>query len=261
MHGFANPARFMRLTRPLRPFLWLAAGLLLGWGLYLALFDSPPDYQQGDAVRIMYVHVPAAWLGLMIYASMALAAISGYVWRHPLADLFMRAAAPIGAGFTGICLISGAIWGQPIWGVWWVWDARLTSVLILFFLYLGYMALVDAFDQPQRGDGAARVLVLLGSVNLPIIKFSVDWWNTLHQPASIMRLGKPAIDSSMLWPLLVLALAFMCLAAVLVLVRLDGELARRRWQTRIAFTEPEQQIGADNHQEAQREAHREAITT
>jgi heme exporter protein C len=233
LHRFASPARFKRLTAPLRPALWLLAALLIGFGCYKALFASPPDYQQGDSVRIMYVHVPCAWLSLMVYASMTIAAISAFIWRHPLADLYMRAAAPVGASFTAICLITGSIWGQPIWGVWWVWDARLTSVLILFFLYLGYMALADAYEQPQRGDAAARILVMLGSINLPIIKFSVDWWNTLHQPASITRLESPAIHSDMLWPLLLLAFGFMALAGALILQRLEGELARRRWQSRI----------------------------
>ncbi|MEO0391797.1 MAG: heme ABC transporter permease [Pseudomonadota bacterium] len=233
MHRFANPTQFNRLTAPVRPVLWLLACGLIGVGLYLSLLASPPDYQQGDSVRIMYVHVPAAWLGLFIYATMAGAAIAGYVWQHPLADLYTRAAAPVGACFTALCLITGAIWGQPIWGVWWVWDARLTSVLILFFLYLGFIALVDAFDRPQRGDNAARILVLLGTVNLPIIKFSVDWWNTLHQPASIARLDSPAIHASMLWPLLTMALGLSCLAFAIILTRLDGEVARRRWQMRM----------------------------
>ncbi len=208
MHRFANPARFQKLTAPVLPVLWLLAAGLIAVGLYLSLFGSPPDYQQGDSVRIMYVHVPAAWMALFVYATMAGAAISGYVWRHPLADLYMRAAAPVGACFTAICLITGAIWGQPIWGVWWVWDARLTSVLILFFLYLGFLALVDAFDQPQRGDAAGRILVLLGSINLPIIKFSVDWWNTLHQGATILKANAPSIHPSMLIPLLIMVLAF-----------------------------------------------------
>ncbi|MBV6631709.1 MAG: heme ABC transporter permease [Alphaproteobacteria bacterium] len=233
MHRFANPARFQRISRVLQPIFGLGALGLIGVGLYLSLFASPPDYQQGDTVRIMYVHVPAAWWAMGIYSSMAMAAIAGYVWRHPLADLYMRAAAPVGAAFTALCLITGAIWGQPIWGVWWVWDARLTSVLILFFLYLGFVGLVDAFDQPQRGDSAGRILVLLGSINLPIIKFSVDWWNTLHQPASITRLDSPAIHSSMLWPLLVMALGMLCIAAFAILMRLDGELARRRWEMRM----------------------------
>lgn len=233
MHRFANPTRFRRLMAPVRPVLWALALSLLGYGLYLSLFNSPPDYQQGDTVRIMYVHVPAAWLALFIYASMAGGAMAGYVWQHPLADLYTRAAAPVGACFTGLCLITGAIWGQPIWGVWWVWDARLTSVLILFFLYLGYMALVDAFDRPQRGDHAGRILILLGSVNLPIIKFSVDWWNTLHQPASIARLDSPAIHESMLWPLMTMALALFFLAFALIFTRLEGELARRKWQVRM----------------------------
>src|SRR3546814_851842 len=156
----------------------------------------------------MYVHVPAAWMALFVYANMAAAAAAGLVWKHPLADLFCEAVAPVGAGFTAICLVTGSLWGQPMWGTWWEWDARMTSVLILFFLYLGYMALVNAFDDRSRGLKAGAVLVLVGIVNLPIIKFSVEWWNTLHQPTSVSRLGAPALDPSMLAPLLVMALAF-----------------------------------------------------
>ena len=228
MHRFANPARFQKLTGPVLPVLWLLAAGLIAVGLYLSLFGSPPDYQQGDSVRIMYVHVPAAWMALFVYATMAGAAISGYVWRHPLADLYMRAAAPVGACFTAICLITGAIWGQPIWGVWWVWDARLTSVLILFFLYLGFLALVDAFDQPQRGDAAGRILVLLGSINLPIIKFSVDWWNTLHQPASVLKIDGPAIDPSMVLPLFLMAGGMKAYFLAVVILRMRARLLARR---------------------------------
>ena len=173
-------------------------------GLYYALVAAPPDYQQGEAYRIMFVHVPAAWMALMAYGMMAVASIVGIIWRHPLAEIAARAAAPIGAVFTLIALITGSVWGQAMWGTYWVWDARLTSVLILFFLYVGYIALHDAFDDPARGARAAAILCLVGSVNLPIIKFSVEWWNTLHQPASILRADGPAIHPSMLTPLLVM---------------------------------------------------------
>jgi heme exporter protein CcmC len=176
--------------------------------LYFGIFNSPADYQQGETVRIMYVHVPAAWMALFTYTLMALASGSFLIWKHPLADLSAQAAAPIGAGFTAIALVTGALWGQPMWGTWWVWDARLTSVLILFFLYLGYMALVNGFDDPERGSRMGAILALVGFVNVPIIKFSVDWWNTLHQPASISRLDAPAIDPSMLTPLLLMAIGF-----------------------------------------------------
>src|SRR5271167_2441239 len=198
MHRFANPARFMRLSGTLLPWVGAAAAICLLVGLYLALFVAPPDYQQGEAVRIMFIHVPAAWMATFVYGVMALASAVALIWRDPLADIAARAAAPLGAGFTFVCLVAGSLWGEPMWGTWWVWDARLTSELVLFFLYLGYLALVDAFDDPQRGLKAGAILVLVGVVDLPIIKFSVDWWNTLHQPASLMTLSGPKVDPSML---------------------------------------------------------------
>lgn len=222
----ANPAVFSRLTQWLLPLCAVASVAAIALGMYLALWLSPPDYQQGDAVRIMYVHVPCAWLGLFIYTSAAIAALVALVWRHRLAELYMDAAIPLGAVFTALCLITGSIWGQPMWGTWWVWDARLTSVLILFIQYLGYMALRRAFDEPQRSLQAAAILLLIGLVNIPIIKFSVEWWNTLHQPASISRIGKPALDKSMMRPLLVMAFGFFSLYGTLVLLRLDTLLRR-----------------------------------
>ena len=224
MQRFANPARFMRLSGLLLPPLAVAAALLLGGGLYLALFVSPPDYQQGEAVRIIYVHVPAAWMASLVYAVVAAASVVGLVWRHPLAHIAAEQAAPLGAGFTFICLVSGSLWGEPMWGTWWVWDARLTSVLVLFFLYLGFIALVHAFDDRTRGSRAAAILAIVGVVNLPIIKFSVDWWNTLHQPASVFRLGGPTIAASMLWPLLIMATGFMVFFAALLLLRMRTAL-------------------------------------
>ena len=228
MHRFANPARFKRLSAALRPWALGIALLTLLGGLWLALFDSPPDYQQGETVRIMYIHVPSAWMAMMVYSTMAVGSAVGLVWKHPVAELYTKAAAPLGAGFTALCLLSGSLWGQPMWGTWWVWDARLTSVLILFFIYLGYIVLVSAFDDPQRGLKAGAVLTLVGAVNLPIIKFSVDWWNTLHQPASVIRLGGAALDPSMLWPLLIMAVAFTALFVWLVLLRTETEIAERR---------------------------------
>jgi heme exporter protein C len=228
MHRFANPARFMRLSASVLPYVAAAAALVTLAGLYLALFVAPPDYQQGESVRIMYIHVPAAWMALMVYGAMALASAVGLVWRHPLAELAAREMAWIGAAFTLVCLVTGALWGQPMWGTWWVWDARLTSVLILFFLYLGYLALAYAFDEPTRGARAAGILALVGVVNLPIIKFSVDWWNTLHQPASVVRLGGPAIAPSMLLPLLVMALAFFLYFVTVLLIRLRTALIERK---------------------------------
>ena len=231
MHRFANPARFQRLSAAILPWTAGATVILLIVGLYISLIGSPRDYQQGDTVRIMYIHVPAAWMSLFVYVNMAIAAACGLVWKHPLADLFAKAAAPVGAGFTFICLVTGSLWGAPMWGTWWVWDARLTSVLILFFLYLGYMALVNAFDDPQRGTRAGNVLLLVGIVNVPIIKFSVDWWNTLHQPASVIRMGGPTIDGSMLVPLLVMALGFTAYFITVVLLRLRAEIVQRKIQT------------------------------
>ena len=228
MHRFANPLRYQRVADAVLP--W-AAGLAVGLtllGLYLALVVAPPDYQQGEAYRIMFVHVPAAWMALMVYAMMAAASVLALVWRHPMAEVAARAAAPIGAAFTAIALLTGSLWGKPMWGTFWVWDARLTSVLILLFLYLGYIALHDAFDDPARGARAASILCLVGSVNLPIIKFSVDWWNTLHQPSSILRMEGPAIHASMLWPLLVMWLAFLCYFVAVHVLRTRAELAERR---------------------------------
>jgi heme exporter protein C len=225
---FANPARFMRISAAALPWCaWASLGVI-ALGLYLALFAAPPDYQQGEAVRIMYVHVPAAWLALNVYLFVAVASAVALVWRHPLAEIAARAAAPVGAAFTFVCLTTGSLWGRPMWGTWWVWDARLTSVLVLFFLYLGYIALVNGFDDPARGGRAGSVLALVGVVNLPIIKFSVDWWNTLHQPATVLRLGKPTIALSMLTPLLVMALGFMLLFLTLLLVRMRTELNERK---------------------------------
>jgi len=225
---FANPARFIRISAAVLPWCsWLTL-LVIAAGLYLALIAAPPDYQQGEAVRIMYVHVPAAWMALNGYLFVAVASGVALVWCHPLAEVAARSAAPIGAAFTFVCLTTGSLWGRPMWGTWWVWDARLTSVLVLFFLYLGYIALVNGFDDPARGGRAGSVLALVGVVNLPIIKFSVDWWNTLHQPASVLRFGKPTIALSMLVPLLVMALGFMLLFLTLLLLRMRAELNQRK---------------------------------
>jgi heme exporter protein C len=223
----ANPARFMRVSAILLPWVAALAAIVLAVGLYWALAVAPPDYQQGQSVRIMFIHVPAAWLASMVYLLMAAASFVALVWRHPLAEIAAQAAAPVGAAFTLVCLATGSLWGRPMWGTWWVWDARLTSVLVLFFLYLGYIALVNAFDDPARGARAGSILALVGVVNLPIIKFSVDWWNTLHQPASITLTGS-TIDPSMLLPLLVMAVGFMLLFAALLMVRMRTMLNERR---------------------------------
>ncbi|MEI9987724.1 MAG: heme ABC transporter permease [Aliidongia sp.] len=227
MHRFANPARFMRLSSVVLPWLAALTALLLAAGLVLG-FRAPPDYQQGDTVRIMFIHVPAAWMAMFCYSALAASSAAALIWRHPLAEIAAQQTAPLGAGFTAICLISGSLWGAPMWGTWWVWDARLTSVLVLFFLYLGYIALVHAFDDPTRGIRAASVLALVGWINVPIIKFSVDWWNTLHQPSSVMRLGGPTIDPSILMPLLIMALAFTLLFIVLLMIRMRAALLERK---------------------------------
>ena len=238
-YRMARPGQFLALVMPFLPVMVAMTALLWAVGLYLSLLHSPVDYQQGQTVRIMYIHVPAALMGLMVYASMAGAAGVAYIWRHPLADIYCRAIAPVGACLTLLCLITGSLWGQPMWGTWWVWDARLTSVLVLFFLYLGYMALVAAYDDPARGEAAGRIILLVGVVNLPIIKFSVDWWNTLHQPASISKFGASNIDPSMLRPLLVMAAGFLMMVFCLGCYRMQTEILARRLRQRLLVALPE----------------------
>jgi heme exporter protein C len=199
-------------------------------GIALA-FAAPDDYQQGATVKIMFVHVPAAWLGSFIWAVMSIAALGTLVWRHPLADVAAKTAAPIGAAFTFLCLFAGSMWGRPMWGTYWVWDARLTSVLVLFLMYLGLIALWNTVEDPSRAARAAAILTLIGALNLPIIKFSVDWWNTLHQPASVMRLGGPTIHPAILTPLVVMTLAFTLLFVTLHLAAMRNEILRRRVRT------------------------------
>ena len=223
----ANPTRFLSLAGKLLPWLAGLSAALLLYGLYLVWF-SPDDYQQGLTVRIMYIHVPFAWLSMMCYAIMAMSALGTLVWRHPLADVSIRAAAPIGAVFTALALATGSLWGKPMWGTWWVWDARLTSVFVLFLMYLGIIALSRAYDDPSRSARAVAVLTLVGFINIPIIKFSVDWWNTLHQPASVFRMGGSTIDGSMLTPLLIMAAGFTVMFFTLHLMAMRNEIWRRR---------------------------------
>jgi len=227
LHRFANPGRFMRLSGAALP--WIGGGglILTTIGLVWGLFFSPADWQQGDAVRIMYIHVPAAWLASAGYAALALCSAISIVWRHPLADLAAVEIGPVGAVFTALCLITGSLWGKPMWGAWWVWDARLTSVLVLF-LYLGHITLVRAFDNPERGYRAGAILALVGAVDLPIIKFSVDWWNTLHQPDTITLTGAPSMYITMLWPLLFTTLGYTCVFAWITLARLRAAVNERR---------------------------------
>ncbi|MCH8861427.1 MAG: heme ABC transporter permease [Proteobacteria bacterium] len=248
MHRFANPTRFVRLADRMLPWLFIVTLGSFAVGLYMALITSPPDYQQGDSVRIMYVHAPSAWMGLFGYMVLAGASFASLVWRHPLADAAAKASAPIGAAFTGLALLTGSLWGQPMWGTWWVWDARLTSMLVLFFLYLGYMALWSAIEDRQKASKAAAILALVGAINVPIIKFSVDWWNTLHQPASIMRQGGPSMDSAMLWPLGIMFVAFNAYYAMVLMWRIKAELAARKIET-LRYNQAARQEGPAARQE------------
>lgn len=236
MHKFASPAHFQRIILRLQPWLVVLCVALFGAGLYLSWFASPPDYQQGESVRIMYVHVPAAWMSTMVYGVMALGSASFLIWRHPLGDVLAQSSAALGATFTLMTLITGSLWGKPMWGTWWEWDARMTSVLVLFFLYIGYIALAQSLDNQERSKKVLAGLVLIGAVNLPIIKFSVEWWNTLHQPASIIRLGGPTVDGSMLAPLLTMIAAFIAFYLLVLGMRMRTMLLQqkiRRLQSRL----------------------------
>ncbi|MGA7711255.1 MAG: heme ABC transporter permease [Rhizomicrobium sp.] len=224
---FANPKRFMDVSGAFLPWLAGGAALALGAGLFLG-FNAPPDYQQGTTVRMMFVHVPAAWCAMMAYGLMALASIIGLVNRHPLADVAARTAAPLGAVFTALGLVTGSLWGRPMWGAWWVWDGRLTSFLLLLFLYLGYIALSGAIEDETRAARACAILAIVGAVNLPIIEFSVDWWTTLHQGESILRKGGPTISAVFLWPLFLMALGYTLLFYSLWIVRIRTEIVNRR---------------------------------
>jgi heme exporter protein C len=235
MQQFANPTRFLGIADRARPWAFALTAALFAAGLYLSLSASPQDYQQGETVRIMYVHVPAAWMGLFIYTLMAIAHGTGLVLRHPLAHIAAKASAPIGACFTFLALATGSLWGKPMWGTWWVWDARLTSMFVLFLLYLGYIATWQAIGDWQRAHRIASVVAIVGFINVPIVKFSVNWWHSLHQPASVLRAGGPTIDPSLLRPLLVMAVAYMCLFAALFLTAMKTEiLAQRIRQTQLA---------------------------
>lgn len=234
---FANPTRFLRFQKAVQSWVWIVTIALFAVGLFLGLKQAPADYQQGETVRIMYVHVPAAWSALMVYSVMALASIVGIVFRHPLADVAAKAAAPLGAAFCFLALVTGSLWGKPTWGTWWDWDARVTSMFVLLLLYLGYIAIWQAIDDPRRASRIAAIVAIVGFINVPIIKFSVDWWHTLHQPASVFRSGGPAIHSSILTPLLVMGLAYSFLFLALHLISIRSEIgARRIRQTELART-------------------------
>lgn len=232
MHRFANPARFLRIARPLCPWLGWVGAILVAAGLGGGLFLTPPDYLQGETVRIMYVHVPAAWLAMAGWGGIAVASFAQIVWRHPLAPVAARACAAPGAAFAAICLATGSIWGRPTWGTWWEWDGRLTSMLVLFFLYLGYLALDGAAGREPGGQRIAALFGLVGAVNLPVIHFSVLWWRTLHQGQSI-GLSGTSIDPSLLWPLPLSALGFTCLFGWIVLMRMRALLAEAKVEARL----------------------------
>ena len=233
INWLANPNRFSKLTGNLQlPLIVLSTTTIL-LGLYYGLFDSPEDYQQGDAVRIMYVHVPSAWLASFLFFSLAISCVFYLVWKHPLADLISNAIAPIGAIFSVLTLVTGSLWGKPMWGTWWVWDARLTSMLILFFFYLGYMLLSNAFERKIDGSKSASVLAIIGLINLPIIKFSVDWWHTLHQPSSILRMDGPSIDKEMLLPLTLMMVGFSLFSIYLIITNVKTMLLEKKCEALI----------------------------
>lgn len=223
----ANPSRFLSFAGSILPWLAGLTLITLAIGFWMSM-TAPNDYQQGVTVKIMFIHVPFAWLSMMCYTVMSIAALGTLVWRHPLADVASKAAAPIGAVFTALALITGSLWGKPMWGTWWVWDARLTSVFVLFLMYLGVIALTRAMDDPAKSARVTAILTLVGFVNIPIIKFSVDWWNTLHQPASVIRMGGSTIDPSLLRPLLVMAIGFTLLFFTLHIMAMRNEIWRRR---------------------------------
>ena len=231
MHKSASPKFFYSLAGQLIPWTAALTAVLLLAGIYLGLFVAPADYQQGESYRIMFIHVPAAWMSMFIYMLMAGAGAVALVWNIKLAEIFASSCAPIGASFTFLALATGSLWGKPMWGTWWAWDARLTSELILFFLYIGYMALQASIDDPRRAARAAAILALVGVVNIPVIHFSVEWWNTLHQPASVSKIGAPSIHPSMIAPLLLMAFAFTFYFVAVALLRMRNEILERERHT------------------------------
>ena len=233
MHGYANPARFLRFARPATRWLMAIGLVLVAAGIGGGLLLTPPDYLQGETVRILYIHVPSAWLGMAGWGGIAAASISQIVWRHPLSAIAGRATAPAGATFAAACLVTGSIWGRPTWGTWWQWDGRLTSMLILFFMYLGYIALASA-ERERGGEGRMTAIFgLVGAINLPIIHYSVLWWNTLHQGQSISLGGGSKIAPTLLWPLPLTLFGFTALFAAAILMRMRAELAGMRVEARL----------------------------
>ncbi len=225
----ANPNRFLKLISPVEISIAILAVSFLTFGLYFSLFNSPEDYQQGDTVRIMYIHVPCAWFASFLYLSIALASITFLVWKHQFADIIARSIAPLGLIFSILTLLTGSLWGKPMWGTWWVWDARLTSMLILSIFYASYIGISNAFPRKTDGSKPAAVLAIIGLINLPIIKFSVDWWNTLHQPASILKFGGPTINEDMLLPLTIMIIAFVFMSSYIILINIKTNLVIKKY--------------------------------
>lgn len=230
IHQIVSPKYFFYVSGKQILYLGSASLLMILSAAWMGLFVAPPDYQQGDSYRIMFIHVPSAWMSLMIYVLMALSGLIGLVWRIRLAEDMASACAPIGAAFTALTLVTGSLWGKPMWGAWWVWDARLTSELILLFLYLGFISLESSMNDPRTGTRAASVLAIVGVINIPIIHFSVEWWNTLHQGPTVSKLGAPAIHASMLWPLLLMAGGFLLYVATVLLLRVRCKMLARKQQ-------------------------------
>jgi heme exporter protein C len=231
LHKFASPVHFYRLSGAMVPWVGGACALLMAAGLYGGLVLAPPDYQQGESYRIIFIHVPSAWMSMMVYVVMASAAAIGLIWRIKLAEVVAASSAPVGASFAFLALVTGSLWGKPMWGTYWVWDARLTSVLILFFLYLGVIGLYAAIEDRRAASRAAGILAIVGVVNIPIIHFSVEWWNTLHQGPTITKLGVPSIHVTMLIPLLIMALAFKLYYLTVLLLRARSEVLEREAHT------------------------------
>jgi heme exporter protein C len=228
MQKFANPTNFLKIANAVLPYIWVITAVLFALGLYGALITSPADEKHGEAVRMMYVHVPAAWMGMFVYCAMAFFSAIAIIYRHPLADAAAKTAAPIGAVFCFLALVTGSLWGKPGWGTYWVWDARITSMFVLMLFYLGYIALWQSIEEPTRAAAIARVVAIVGVINVVIVKFSVEWWHTLHQGASVLKMGGSTIDRSMLWVLLVMAVAYTILFLALHLTAIRSEIASRK---------------------------------
>ncbi len=228
MQKFANPTNFLKVANAVLPYIWGITIILFALGLYGALITSPADQKHGEAVRMMYVHVPAAWMGMFVYCAMAFFSAIAIIYRHPLADAAAKTAAPIGAVFCFLALVTGSLWGKPGWGTYWVWDARITSMFVLMLFYLGYIALWQSIEEPTRAAAIARVVAIVGVINVVIVKFSVEWWHTLHQGASVLKMGGSTIDRSMLWVLLIMALAYTVLFLALHLTAIRSEIASRK---------------------------------